>query len=58
MVSFECQVLNAKLQAMQARLKQHRLIHTANKELRKNNAVSKLDLALSGYLSAREQRVR
>ena len=48
MFSFKCETQNAKLNTMRARLKQHRLIHAANLELRKDNAVSQLDLALSG----------
>lgn len=48
LVSFECEVLKARLQSDLAKLKQYELTYNANRELRKNDAVSKLDLALSG----------
>jgi RND family efflux transporter MFP subunit len=47
LVSFECDVLRARLQTARARRKQHRLTYEVNRDLRKRDAVSKLDLALS-----------
>lgn len=47
LVSFECGVLSASLQTAQAKRKQHRLTYDANQELRQQDAVSKLELALS-----------
>ncbi len=48
MVSFECEVLKARLLSNLAKLKQYELTYNANRELRKDDAVSKLELALSG----------
>ena len=48
LISFQCDVLTASLQSARARLKQYELTHNANIELREDNAVSKLDFALSG----------
>lgn len=47
LVSFECGVLNAGLETAQARLKQYRLTNESNRELRRKEAVTRLDLALS-----------
>lgn len=47
LISFECDVLVASLQSARARLKQYKVVHTTNIELRKDNAVSDLDYALS-----------
>ncbi len=48
LVSFECEVLKTRLHANLAKLKQYELTYNANRELRKDDAVSKLELALSG----------
>ncbi len=48
LVSFECEVLKARLHANLAKLKQYELTYNANRELRKDDAVSKLELSLSG----------
>jgi RND family efflux transporter MFP subunit len=47
LISFECDVLVASLQSARARLKQYEVIYETNIELRKDNAVSELDYALS-----------
>ena len=47
LLSFQCAVQSAALQSALAKLKQYELTHAANIELRQDEAVSKLDLALS-----------
>ena len=47
LLSFQCNVHSAALQSALAKLKQYELTHAANIDLRRNEAVSKLDLALS-----------
>ncbi len=47
LLSFDCAVQSAALQSALAQLKQYELTHAANVDLRKSEAVSKLDLALS-----------
>ena len=47
LISFKCDVLVASLRSALARQKQYQITHDANLELRKDDAVSKLDVALS-----------
>ena len=47
LVSFNCDALVASLRSALAQQKQYQLTHDANVELRKDDAVSKLDVALS-----------
>ncbi len=47
LISFECAVLKARLLSQLAKLKQYKLTLAANKELRKDGAVSRLALELS-----------
>ena len=47
LISFNCDALVASLRSALAKQKQYQLTHDANVELRRNEAVSKLDVALS-----------
>ena len=47
LISFNCEALVASLRSALAKQKQYQLTHDANVELRKDEAVSKLDVALS-----------
>ena len=47
LISFTCDAQTASLQSALAKQKQYQLTHDANVELRKDDAVSKLDVALS-----------
>ena len=47
LISFNCDALVASLRSALAKQKQYQLSHDANVELRKDDAVSKLDVALS-----------
>lgn len=47
LISFACDVLAAGIRSALAKQKQYQITHNANVELRKDDAVSKLDVALS-----------
>lgn len=47
LISFTCDVLAARLRSALAKQKQYQITHDANVELRKDDAVSKIDVALS-----------